>query len=486
LGIHALNELEKERLFGTKGEESDRHIPVIDFSDFGNRKDEIANALWAAATTTGFFQIVGHVIPSDLIDTDCDQAARYFDQRHEAQAHNLMARGTNTEWDDKPQIRPLTGTADQKESYQITVPRMAALWPWDLPEFKTTMLAFEQMHWMVAMQTLSCLATNLSFEPEMFLDGHDPLRPEYQSTFRLLHYLPLITATPKDLNEWRAGAYSDFDCLTLLHQRRGQSGLQVCPGQDPEGSDPTWTDVPAEDHVITCNIEDMVMRWSDDRLISNLHRVRTPRPDENLDARHSIAFFAQANQDTLLAGPLGHYEPVTAHDDIQMRPGSNFKKTTHAGIFMRTFSDIRSCRHHFDFHDKFGAGKSTDDHKCRRGQMGYIHHPSVAGHHVPRHMTAIGDKRTDFQCTVLRCASIPQDHVDVGKNQIGLRFCSIRDAAVRGKRQLSRGHDQATPRNTMRVSGERWGHALRNTAFDHLVGPPFAPGDTPTQCKPET
>lgn len=326
MGIEVINEVEKERLVGTKGRESDRDIPVIDFSDFADKKDEITDALWAAATTTGFFQIVGHMIPSDLIDAAFDQAAQYFDQSHEAKAHNLMAPGTNAGWEYKSQIRPSTGTADQKESYQITVPRMAGLWPRDLPEFKTTMLAFERMNWMVAMQTLSCLATKLSFEPEMFLDGHDPLRPEYQSTLRLLHYLPLKNATPEDLNAWRAGAHTDFDCLTLLHQRQGQSGLQVCPGQDAEGSDPTWTDVPAEDYVITCNIGDMLMRWSDDRLISNLHRVRMPRLDEGLDARHSIAFFAQANQDTLLAGPLGRYEPVTAHEYIQMRLGANFKK----------------------------------------------------------------------------------------------------------------------------------------------------------------
>ncbi|MEL6641993.1 MAG: 2OG-Fe(II) oxygenase family protein, partial [Pseudomonadota bacterium] len=105
-----------------------------------------------------------------------------------------------------------------------------------------------------------------------------------------------------------------------------QKGLQVCPGKDAQGRALSWTDVPAEDGIITCNIGDMLMRWSDDRLLSNLHRVRMPKPDENLGPRYSIAFFAQANKDTVLQGPEGKYPAMTGHDYIQMRLGANFKE----------------------------------------------------------------------------------------------------------------------------------------------------------------
>jgi hypothetical protein len=42
-------------------------------------------------------------------------------------------------------VQPSTGTPDQKESYQITLPRMAKPWPSgdELPGFKAAMLAFE-------------------------------------------------------------------------------------------------------------------------------------------------------------------------------------------------------------------------------------------------------------------------------------------------------------------------------------------------------
>ena len=39
-----------------------------------------------------------------------------------------------------------------------------------------------------------------------------------------------------------------------------------------------WTPVKPVDGVITCNIGDMLMRWSDEQLPSNFHRVRNPLP----------------------------------------------------------------------------------------------------------------------------------------------------------------------------------------------------------------
>ena len=326
--LEKLAEIEKERLVGAMGSEVDRDIPVIDLSDFETRRAEISEALWDAATDLGFFQLVGHGIPNELIDAAFAQSEAFFDQSAEAKQKCTMIPGTNAGWEYKSQVRPSTGTADQKESYQITLPRMAGLWPSQdaVGGFKDVMLGFERLNWLVAMRVLSCLEAKLEFPTGAFSDGHDPLAPGYQSTLRLLHYLPLVDAKPEDFKFWRAGAHTDFDCLTLLHQRKGQTGLQVCPGKDADGRALSWTDVPAEDYVITCNIGDMLMRWSDDRLISNLHRVRMPKPGESLAARHSIAFFAQANQDTVLQGPLGKYEPMTGHDYIQMRIGANFKK----------------------------------------------------------------------------------------------------------------------------------------------------------------
>ncbi len=326
---HHLDELDKERGIGGDGVEIDREVPKIDMSDFFARKDQIADALWQAATEVGFFQLINHGIPQTLIDEAFDLSAAFFDLPAETKAQYPLKPGTNAGWEYMAQVRPSTGTADRKESYQITLPRMPGLWPstQEVFGFRDTMLAFERHNWALAMRVLACLAPRLGLAPDAFSTGHDPETPTYQSTLRLIHYLGMETAKPEDFKFWRAGAHTDFDCLTLLHQKPGQGGLQLCPGKDENGRATAWTDVPPLDGVITCNIGDMLMRWSDDRLLSNLHRVRMPRPDEYLGPRYSMAFFAQANMDTVLAGPQGKYPPMTGHDYIQMRLGANFRST---------------------------------------------------------------------------------------------------------------------------------------------------------------
>ena len=68
----------------------------------------------------------------------------------------------------------------------------------------------------------------------------------------------------------------------------------------------------------------MLKRWSDDQLKSTLHRVRTPTVDEDLAARYSIAFFAQANREAMIQGPRKRYEPISAADYLQQRIDANF------------------------------------------------------------------------------------------------------------------------------------------------------------------
>lgn len=328
---YALDELKKEAGFGGEGEIVDRDIPLIDMSDFFARKAEITDQLWDAATGIGFFQLTNHGIPQELVDDAFALSEKFFDLPEQAKAQYPLKPGSNAGWEFKAQVRPSTGTPDQKESYQITLPRMKGLWPTgdEVALFKPVMMAFERHNWAVAMKVLSCFADRLGFNTDHFTEAHDPEVPEYQSTLRLLHYLGMEDAQPQDFRFWRAGAHTDFDCLTLLHQKAGQGGLQLCPGKDAQGRAIQWTDVPPLGGVITCNIGDMLMRWSDDKLLSNLHRVRMPKPDlgESLGPRYSIAYFAQANMDAVLAGPEGKYPPMTGHDYIQMRLGANFGKS---------------------------------------------------------------------------------------------------------------------------------------------------------------
>jgi isopenicillin N synthase-like dioxygenase len=70
----------------------------------------------------------------------------------------------------------------------------------------------------------------------------------------------------------------------------------------------------------------MLMRWSDDQLPSNFHRVKNPAAHEYQGARYSLAFFAQANRSVVIDSPSDKYPSITAGDFLQQRIAANFKK----------------------------------------------------------------------------------------------------------------------------------------------------------------
>ncbi|ELU12350.1 hypothetical protein CAPTEDRAFT_130805 [Capitella teleta] len=325
---YSLAELNLEKTLGSRGTENDRKaIPVIDLSDFHERKQEITEQLWAAAIEVGFFQVTHH----DIALTDINKAFQFSEQFFslpitEKEQYPLKD-GLNAGWEFQAQVRPSTGTADRKESYQITRPHMTELWPEEsespsaIAGFQSFLLSFEHQCWQLGMNILSCFADKLGFTSDFFRNAHNWQADDYQSTLRLLHYLPMEGKPAPGI--WRAGAHTDFDCLTMVFQKAGQGGLQACPGKD-SNSQLEWTNVVPKEGVITCNIGDMLMRWSDDQLKSTLHRVRMPQPDENQGSRYSMAFFCQANRNEVIQGPKKKYQAITAADYLQQRIKANF------------------------------------------------------------------------------------------------------------------------------------------------------------------
>ncbi|CAN5328192.1 hypothetical protein BH10PSE18_BH10PSE18_24340 [soil metagenome] len=170
---YGMAELQKESRMGAMGSETtDREIRVIDLADFENRRAEIADQLWDASIDVGFFQLKNHGVPLAQMREAFAMSEAFFALPDSVKAQYPLAR--NAGWESRAQVRPSTGTADQKESYQITRPRMAGLYPSDdeLPGFKPTMLAFEQASWAVGMRVLSCFADKLGFDREFFTCAH--------------------------------------------------------------------------------------------------------------------------------------------------------------------------------------------------------------------------------------------------------------------------------------------------------------------------
>ncbi|MGV9711394.1 isopenicillin N synthase family dioxygenase [Gordonia sp. NPDC003424] len=324
---YALGELDLESRMGAVGTETtDREVRRISLADFDRRRDQIADELWSAATDIGFFQVVDHGIDMTEVNHAFAMSEKFFALDRAVKEQYPLHKGTNAGWEYSSQVRPSVGTPDQKESYQLTRPRMEGLWPSDdeLAGFRATLLDFEHKCWELAMKLLGCFADKLGFDPEFFTRAHNPASKNYQSTLRLLHYYAFPDELIDEPNVWRAGAHTDFDALTLLFQRSGQGGLQVLPGAEVQTQ--AWTPVEPSDEAITCNIGDMLMRWSDDRLPSNFHRVRAPRRGEYTGPRYTIAYFAQADTDAVIESAGGTYPPITGGDYIAHRIAANFRK----------------------------------------------------------------------------------------------------------------------------------------------------------------
>lgn len=83
-----------------------------------------------------------------------------------------------------------------------------------------------------------------------------------------------------------------------------------------------WTKVNPVEGAIAVNIGDMLARWSDGKLYSNLHRVRLP--EDASKPRYSIAYFAQSDKSTLIE--TENIPAITAGDYILSRIQSNFEE----------------------------------------------------------------------------------------------------------------------------------------------------------------
>ena len=151
-----LTELQKESRMGAMGSvNTTREVRRIDLSDFEARKAEIADQLWDAAVDVGFFQLINHGIEPQAMGAAFQWAERFFALPADVKAQYPLKKALNAGWESRAQVRPSTGTPDQKESYQITRPHMSDLWPSEaeLPGFRDAMLAFEQQSWAVSMRS---------------------------------------------------------------------------------------------------------------------------------------------------------------------------------------------------------------------------------------------------------------------------------------------------------------------------------------------
>lgn len=108
---------------------------------------------------------------------------------------------------------------------------------------------------------MSCFAIALELPENYFRLAMDVTKPDCLTQLRMLHY----PASENSAGTWRAGVHTDIGCLTLLFQRTGEDGLEICPGRESHTSyavDGTFTPLKAETGPIVVNIGDMLSMFT--------------------------------------------------------------------------------------------------------------------------------------------------------------------------------------------------------------------------------
>jgi len=287
-------------------------IPIIDFGYRGDGRPsprlDVARRIDAACCDIGFFAITGHGILDRTID-DLRAAAHAFfslplDQKLHARHpvagtnrgyHPVGGEALSTAMDEAapPDLKEFfhVGPVDVTDDPYFTSALgrrhfLPNIWPVAPPEFERAATTYYRAMHALVLRLMRSTALALGLDETFFDDKVD----RSIGTMRL-NYYPAPGAPPRD-GQLRAGAHTDYGGFTILSGEDVPGGLQI---RSRRGE---WIDVRTTPHELVVNIGDLLMRWTNDRWLSNLHRV--VNPPANGRARLSIAFFNHPNYDTLI------------------------------------------------------------------------------------------------------------------------------------------------------------------------------------------
>jgi isopenicillin N synthase-like dioxygenase len=307
-------------------------IPVISVGDYlagrPGAHETLARRIHDALTGIGFFLLIDHDVPAEVIARTFAETARF----HAQPMAQKLALGINEHNNGymvmgrfAVRTSPLSNNdpsvyrGDLHEAFLIKRERPADdplllsgrrfvgpnIWPdeHDLPGFRDHMLSYCATINGFGRRMLPAVSTALDLAPNWF----DTAFTDSQFTLRLSHYPP-VDAEP---DQFGLAPHTDSNFMTYLPQTE-VPGLQLLL---PSGA---WVDVPYIPGSFAVNSGDMLHRWSNGRLKSTPHRVL---PSKGRD-RYAIPFFLGPNFDQLIeclpscAGPANppRWEPIRYGD----------------------------------------------------------------------------------------------------------------------------------------------------------------------------
>jgi isopenicillin N synthase-like dioxygenase len=284
-------------------------IPTIDLTplrdgDTGMR--DVACRIDEACRDTGFFFVTGHGVAADLIARTRQSAIDFFalplEEKMKVQRPPAkISRGYN--WVGDRSIAYSMGTpappdiqeafafghdrADLAAQVDPATAQMYApnIWPERPRDFRDNMEAYYTAMMGLAGNVLRAMAVALDAPENYFDDKFD----RQASNCRMIRY-PALTAPPLP-GQLRAGAHTDYGIMTFVRGDDTPGGLQV------KHRNGDWIDVHIPPNQFVCNIGDLMMRWSNDRWVSTLHRVAVPPSGTTPSDRISLVFFTNPNPD---------------------------------------------------------------------------------------------------------------------------------------------------------------------------------------------
>ncbi|ETN44350.1 uncharacterized protein HMPREF1541_10530 [Cyphellophora europaea CBS 101466] len=286
-------------------------IPVIDIStiyDGPEARRALAVKFKAAAENIGFFYIQNHGIGEQIVSNAAKQAWRFF--RQPADAKSKVSKTQSKYYNGwssvgSGKISP-SESRDKKEGFQwkyepsidpdtkdpSQVPEEVKRWiraedfVWTgtahLPDFQKEVLEYWKATLTLARQMMKVFALCLDL-PETYFQA----LTSYPGADGVFNYYPGLTpelaredAGPIDVG---LGAHTDLQCLTLLWQDQ-VGGLQVL---NTRGE---WIKAQPIPGTFVVNIGDFLMRMSNGRLKSTVHRVYNRTTQDRLSMPFFLGF----------------------------------------------------------------------------------------------------------------------------------------------------------------------------------------------------
>ncbi|KAF2755964.1 Clavaminate synthase-like protein [Pseudovirgaria hyperparasitica] len=283
-------------------------ISVIDFGRFiggsTNERKSVAYDIDKALTTSGFLSLINHGIEQSIIDECFYWSERFFELPvHEKSQlspsvhkmrHGYLGIG-------KEIVR---GERSHKENFDFGNPEDSDMESWPSPEklpgFRECAETFYHACSRLISELFECI--DLIFK----LDTNDSLSKHHSGSADVVSFLHYPAVRQRG-NFVRGMAHSDLGTITLLFQH-GIGGLQVA---DHDSTRETTTvaiektanfiDVHPDSQAILVNVGYLLMRWTNGRWPSTVHRVTWPpgfrdTQDSGMQTdtpeRFSIAFFS--------------------------------------------------------------------------------------------------------------------------------------------------------------------------------------------------